>query len=93
VVSERLRDWNNFWGATCLYQVHLRKGFIIAWFLNVKDRDNVFMIEIAEQFHLPQSPETKHRMIEWGDFLDSDFLAGRLVKRRACMKSAQYVEL
>lgn len=41
------------------------------------------MIEVAEQFHFPQSTETKHGVVERGDFLDSYFLAGRLVKRRA----------
>jgi len=41
------------------------------------------MIEVAEQFHFSQSTETEHGVIEWGDFLDSDFLAGRLVEGRA----------
>lgn len=41
------------------------------------------MVEVAEQLHLAQGPETEHGVIKRGDLLDRDLLAGRLVYRRA----------
>lgn len=41
------------------------------------------MVEIAQQLHFTQSPQAEHRVIERDDLLDSHFLAGRLVDRRA----------
>lgn len=41
------------------------------------------MVEIAQQLHFTQSPQTEHRVIERDDLLDSDFLAGGFVDRRA----------
>ena len=35
-----------------LNQVDLRKGLVVPWLLNVKDRDDVLMVEVAQEFHL-----------------------------------------
>lgn len=41
------------------------------------------MVEVAKQLHLSQRAQTEHGMIEGCDLLDCDFLARRLVERRA----------
>ena len=39
------------------------------------------MVEVAQEFHLAQCAKAEHAVIERGDLLDGDFLAGRLVQR------------
>ena len=46
--------------STYLNKVHLREVLIIARLLNIEDRNDIFMVEVAEQFHLTQSSEAKH---------------------------------
>ena len=41
------------------------------------------MVEIAQQLHFTQSPQAEHRVVKRDDLLDSHFLAGRFVDRRA----------
>ena len=65
--------------ATNLDQVDLIERFVISRLLNVEDRNNVLMIEVSEELHFTQGPEAKHGVVEGGNLLDGDFLAGGLV--------------
>ena len=37
-----------------LNEVNFGKALVISGFLNVEDRDDVFVIEVAQEFHLAQ---------------------------------------
>jgi hypothetical protein len=65
--------------APYLDQINLVKGFITPRLLDIKDRDDVLMVEIPQQLHLAQRPQAEHGMIEWGDLLDGNLLSGGLV--------------
>ena len=58
-----------------LDQIHFRKLLIVAGLLYVEDRNDVFVVEVAEQFHFPQGTKAKHGMVKRGDFLDGNFLS------------------
>ena len=66
-----------------LDEIHLGESLVVAGFLNVKDGNDIFMIEVAQKFHLSQCAEAEHGVVEWSDLLDGDFLARGLVKGRA----------
>ena len=66
-----------------LNEVHFREGLIVARLLNVQDGDYVFMVEVAQQFHLSQCTQAEHGVIEWSDFLDGNLLARWLMQSRA----------
>lgn len=62
-----------------LNQVHLIEPLVVAGPLDIQNRDNILMVEVAQQLHLSQCPQTEHRVVEWGDLLDRNLLPGRLV--------------
>lgn len=39
------------------------------------------MVEVPQELHFTESPQTEHGMIEGGDLLDGDLLPGWLVYR------------
>lgn len=66
-------------GKTHLNEINLIECVIATGFLDVKDRDDVFVVEIAQQLHFSQGSETKHRVVERCDLLDGNFLPRRFV--------------
>jgi hypothetical protein len=42
----------------------------------VKDRNNIFMIEVTKQFDLTQGTETEHGVVKRGYPFDGDFTLG-----------------
>jgi hypothetical protein len=41
------------------------------------------VVEVSQKLHLTQSSEAEHGVIKWSNLLDSDLLAGGLVKSGA----------
>lgn len=70
-------------GGGYLNEVDLVKAVIASRLLDVKDGDDVFVVEIAQQLHLSQGSQTEHGVVEGGDFLDGNLLSRRLVNCRA----------
>lgn len=58
-----------------LNEVDLVKAVIASRLLDVKDGDDVFVVEIAQQLHLSQGSQTEHGVVEGGDFLDGNLLS------------------
>lgn len=54
--------------------------FVVAWFLDVEDGDDVLVVEVPEELHLTQSPQTEHGMVKRRDLLDGNLLARGLVQ-------------
>ena len=46
---------------------------------NVENRDDVFVMEVPQQFYLAQRSQAEHRVIKWGDTLDCDLSLGGYV--------------
>ena len=69
--------------ASYLNKINLGEGFVVPRFLDVEDRDDVFVIKVSQQLHLAKGAKTEHGMIERRDLLDGDLLSGGLVERRA----------
>lgn len=65
-----------------LNQIHFVEGLVVSRFLDVKDADNVLVVEVTEQLHFSQGTQAEHAMIERGDLLDGDLLARGLVEGR-----------
>jgi len=66
-----------------LHKIHLGKVVETWWAENVEDRDDVFMVKVAQKLNLAKGTETEHGMIEWGDSFDCYFALRRIVNRRA----------
>jgi len=66
-----------------LDKVDLLEKLIASWLLNIKDRDDVLVVEVAEELHLAKGSQAEHGVVEWGDLLDGNLLSGWLVKGRA----------
>lgn len=62
-----------------LNQIHFVEALIIARSLDIQDGDNIFVVEVAQQFHFTKCAQAKHGVVERGNLLNCDFLAGRLV--------------
>lgn len=78
--------------ATYLNQVDLVKRLITPWLLDIKNADDVLMVEVAQELHLSESSQAKHGVIEGGDLLNGDLLARRFVYRRAgALPSVRFV--
>jgi hypothetical protein len=65
-----------------LDEIHLCKGLVAPGLLNIKDGDDILMVEVPQQLHLAQSPKAEHRVVEWSNLLDRNLLSAGLVKRR-----------
>lgn len=70
-------------GETYLDKVDLVEAIIASRLLDIKDGDDVFVVEVAQQLHLSQCSQTEHGVVEGGNLLDSHLLPGRLVNGRA----------
>jgi len=51
--------------------------------LNIKDGNDILVVEVSEELHLTKRSEAEHGVVEGGNLLDGNFLTGRLVDRRA----------
>ena len=60
---------------TYLNQVDFGERFIISGLLNVKNRDDVLVVEVSEELHLTKCTQAEHGVIEGGDLLDCDLLS------------------
>lgn len=49
------------------------------------------MIEVSQKLHLTESPQAEHRVIEWSDLLDCDFLSRGFMERRAVNRLAAII--
>lgn len=61
--------------ATYLDQVDLGERFIIAWLLDIKNRNNVLVVKVSQKLHLTESSQAEHRVVKRRDFLDGDLLS------------------
>jgi hypothetical protein len=66
-----------------LDEIDLSECFIAPWLLDVKNRDDVFVVEVPEQLHLTQGSQAEHGVVEGGDLLDSNLLSGGFMECRA----------
>jgi hypothetical protein len=66
-----------------LNQVDFGERLVTSRLLDIKDGDNVLMVEVPEQLHLTESSEAEHGVVEGSNLLDSNLLVGRLVQGRA----------
>lgn len=53
-----------------LNQVHFAEGLEVTWPDNVKDRNDVLVVEMSEQLDLSEGPQTEHRVVKGCDALD-----------------------
>ena len=74
-----------------LDEVDFCEAFVVAGFLYVEDRNDVLMVEVPQEFHFSQCTQAEHGVIEWGDLLDSHFLARRFVQSRAATVSERAI--
>lgn len=65
---------------TYLNKVNLGEGLIASGLLDIEDRDDIFVVEVSKKLHFTQRPQTEHGVVEGGDLLDCNLLAGRLVE-------------
>ena len=70
-----------------LNQVDLGEGLVTSRLLDIKDGDNVLMVEIPEQLHLTESSKAEHGVVEGSNLLDCNLLARWLVQGRAMKRS------
>lgn len=68
-------DSRSFTGDKYLNEVDLVEAIIASRLLDVEDGDDVFVVEIAQQFHLSQGSQTEHGVVEGGDLLDGNLLS------------------
>ena len=66
-----------------LDQVDLGKCFQAARFLDIKDGNDVLVVEVSQELHFSKCAQAEHGVIEGCDFLDCDLLARRFVNGRA----------
>lgn len=76
---------------TYLDEVNLAERLQASRLLNIEDRDDVFMVEIPEQFHLTESSQAEHGVVKRSDLLDRHFLARRLVNSGAAAVSIKCI--
>lgn len=65
-----------------LDKIHLRKRFVVAGLLDVKNADDVLMVKVPEKLHLAKRSETEHAVVEGRNFLYGNLVARWLVKSR-----------
>jgi hypothetical protein len=69
-----------------LDEVDLAEGLIVPRLLDIQNTDDVLVVEVAQEFHLTQSSQTEHAVVEGGDLLDGHLLARWLVERGATQR-------
>jgi hypothetical protein len=71
-----------------LDEINLSECFIAPRLLDIKNRDDIFVVEVPEQLHLTQGSQAEHGVVEGGDLLDGNFLSGWFMKCRAISELA-----
>jgi hypothetical protein len=65
-----------------LNEINLRKSLITALFLDINDRDDVFVVKLSEQLHFTQSAQAEHGVVERSNLLGCNLLSRRFVQSR-----------
>ena len=60
---------------TYLDQIDLGESLVIPRLLDVENGDDVLVVEVPQELHLSQCPQTEHGMVKWCDLLDGNLLA------------------
>lgn len=66
-----------------LNEIDLIEALVVPRSLDIQNGNDILVVEIAQQLHFTQSPQTEHRVVKGNDLLDRNFLARRLVNRGA----------
>lgn len=66
-----------------LNEIYLVEGLIVSGFLDIENTNDVLVVEVSKQLHFSEGTQTKHAVVEGGNLLDGDLLAGWFVKSRA----------
>jgi len=66
-----------------LDEIDLGKGLVVAGLLDIKNGNDVLVVEVSKQLHLSQCSQAEHGMVEWRNLLDGHLLARGLVQRGA----------
>lgn len=66
-----------------LDQINLSERLIVPGLLDIQNADDVLVVEVSQQFHLAQGPQTEHAVVERRDLLNGNLLTRRLVECRA----------
>ncbi|KAG5462802.1 MAG: hypothetical protein BJ554DRAFT_3486, partial [Olpidium bornovanus] len=66
-----------------LYDVDLPERSVVLRLRHVQDGNDVLVVEVLEEFDLPQRPQAEHRVVKRGDLFDRDLRPGGLVNRGA----------
>lgn len=64
-----------------LDEIDLCECFVAPGLLDVKNRDDVLVVEVSKELHLSQGSQAEHGVIERSDLLDSNFLTRWFVER------------
>lgn len=68
---------------TYLDQIDLVERLVAPRLLDIKNTDDILVVEIAQQLHLTKGSQTEHGVIKGRDLLDGDLLARGLMYGRA----------
>ena len=60
---------------TYLNEVDLGERLIISRLLDVKNRDDILVVEVSEELHLTKCTQAEHGVIKRSDLLDGDLLS------------------
>lgn len=66
-----------------LNEIDLVEALVASRSLDVQDRNDILMVEVAQQLHLTESSQTEHGVVEGNNLLDRNLLTRGLVNRRA----------
>jgi hypothetical protein len=75
-------------GESYLDEINLSECVIAPWLLDVKNRDDIFVVEVSEKLHLTQGSQAEHGVVEGSDLLDGNLLSGGFMERRAISELA-----
>ena len=67
---------------TYLDEIDLVEALVAPRSLDVQNRNDILMVEVAQQLHLTQSSQTEHGVVKGNDLLDCNLLTRGLVNRR-----------
>ena len=71
-----------------LNEIDFVEALVIARLLNIQNADDVLMIEVTKQLHLPQGTQTEHAVIKGRDLLDRNSLSRGLMDGRAVTRQS-----
>lgn len=83
VLAATTKESKMQWVRTYLDQIDLIKCLVTPGLLNVKNTDDVLVVEVAQELHLTQGSQTEHGVVKGRDLLDGNLLARGLMYSRA----------